>query len=128
MQHKRGYFEGQLQQKLILGIKTVTGQSYKNIASALGISERTLYYLKSGEKIAGRDVRAKFKTFMQQIPNVKKAKIGILAEHYKRTGKTKPLKKEEGEKILKRHKEKIDNIIIKLHKSTPEMVYKEIWY
>jgi len=124
--HKSNYFKGNVHKGIILGTKSLTGVTNKVIAEKIGISERTLYNIKAGKNKSSATKKL-FVEFMKKAGTENAIKLGVLAEHYKRTGKTKPLTLKQAEQIFKRRKKHMDNIAEKFAKDE-RLIYKNIWY
>jgi len=124
--HVKGYFKGDIHSKIILSVKTLTNATNKVIAEQIGISERTLYNIKAG-KNKNHKTKMLFLKFMKKAGTEKSIKIGILVEHYKRTGKKKPISIKQAEQIFKRRKKRIDEIAEKFTKDE-KLIYKNLWY
>lgn len=123
---RKEYFKGNVHKGIILATKSLTGATNKQIASAMNISIRTLYNIKSG-KNKSKETKGKFITFMRKAGTKRSIEIGVLTEHFQRTGKQKHLTEKETKNLLKKRKKRIDEITKKFEKDE-KLLYKNLWY
>lgn len=124
LKHKSGYFEKSLQKNLSIAMKGYFNTTNKQLAKQLGISERTLYYIKSGRNTS-KETKDKFRKVLGKLGD-DGLKIGSLAEHIKRTGK-KSITREEGLKVLADKTKALDKYS-ELLEAKPNLIYAVLFY
>lgn len=124
--HRRGYFENNISQNIIKAAWSFYETDNKKIAKQIGISDRTLYNIKSGKNTSNKTKNLMKKFLIKSGSDA--PKLATLIEHYKITGKIKKLNVKEVDKLISKKKDAISDLQKKLDRESQVKIYKNLFY